>query len=89
MDRRLFLQTTLATGFALGAAGSVGGSDSSGKLILSAPLTHPDWMMRDNVPGVVWGPAGVKHMLDACKSYGWSRIYWRVLDGGRSTRVGW
>jgi len=40
--------------------------------------------MRDNVPGVVWGPAGVKHMLDVCKSCGWSRIYWRVLDGGRA-----
>ena len=53
-------------------------------MLLASPLTHPDWMMRDAVPGVVWGIDGVKHMLDACKSHGWSRIYWRVLDGGRS-----
>jgi hypothetical protein len=30
-----------------------------------------------------WGEAGVRHMLDACKACGWSRIYWRALDGGR------
>jgi uncharacterized lipoprotein YddW (UPF0748 family) len=35
-------------------------------------------------PGMVWGPSGVQHMLDACKACGWSRIYWRVLDGGRA-----
>jgi len=51
------------------------------KLILSAPLTHSDWMLRE---GVAWGPEGVRHMLDACKACGWSRIYWRALDGGRS-----
>jgi hypothetical protein len=50
-------------------------------LVLSAPLTHSDWMLRD---GVVWGPEGVRHMLDACKACGWSRVYWRALDGGRS-----
>ena len=54
------------------------------KLILSAPLTHSDWMLRDDVKGVAWGPEGVKHMLDNCKACGWSRIYWRTLDGGRS-----
>lgn len=31
-----------------------------------------------------WGEPGVRHMLDACKACGWSRIYWRALDGGRS-----
>ena len=53
----------------------------STKLILGAPLTHSDWMLK---PGVEWGPAGVRHMLDACKACGWSRIYWRALDGGRA-----
>jgi hypothetical protein len=51
------------------------------KLILSVPLTHPDWMLH---PGSEWGPAGVHHMLDACKACGWSRVHWRTLDGGRA-----
>jgi hypothetical protein len=51
------------------------------KLEMSAPLTHSDWMLR---PGVQWGPAGVRHMLDACKASGWKHVYWRVLDAGRS-----
>jgi hypothetical protein len=56
-------------------------ASASGKFILSAPLTHSDWMLK---PGVPWGAQGVRQMLDACKDCGWSRIYWRVLDGGRS-----
>ena len=51
------------------------------KIEMSAPLTHSDWMLR---PGVEWGPAGVRHMLDECKRSGWTRVYWRVLDAGRS-----
>jgi hypothetical protein len=51
------------------------------KLILGAPLTHSDWMLKPNIP---WGEAGVCHMLDACKAVGWSKIYWRTFDGGRS-----
>jgi hypothetical protein len=35
-------------------------------------------------PGMAWGIEGVRHMLDVCKSFGLSRVYWRVLDGGRS-----
>ncbi len=50
-------------------------------MLLSSPLTHPDWMMKPDIP---WGAAGVRHMLDACKASGWSRIHWRVLDGGRA-----
>jgi len=46
---------------------------------LSAPLTHADWIMRDGTPA---GPEGVRYMLDTCKATGWTRIYWRVLDGG-------
>src|SRR4030095_420476 len=73
------------------AAGCVAFGDRSGaqasteaapaKFILSAPLTHSDWMLKPNIP---WGPDGVRHMLDACKECGWSQIHWRVLDGGRS-----
>ena len=51
------------------------------KLILSAPLTHPDWTLK---PNIAWGAQGVQHMLDACKACGWSRVFGRVLDGGRS-----
>src|SRR2546423_15719417 len=57
------------------------GAEEDEKLILCAPLTHPDWMLK---PGIDWGPQGVHHMLDACKACGWSRIFWRALDGGRS-----
>lgn len=35
-------------------------------------------------PGIAWGPEGVRHMLNACKACGWSRIYWRAFDGGRA-----
>jgi len=54
------------------------------KLILSAPLTHSDWVLKDNVQGLDDGLAGVRHMLDMCKAGGWSTIYWRCLDAGRS-----
>lgn len=54
---------------------------SAEALILGAPLTHSDWMLK---PGIPWGAAGVRHMLDACKACGWTRIYWRALDGGRA-----
>src|SRR4051812_14521565 len=55
---------------------------SDEKLILSAPLTHSDWTLK---PNIAWGPEGVHHMLDACKACGWSRVHWRILDGGRAT----
>ncbi len=57
---------------------------TSGRLILSAPLTHSDWVLKDNVLGLDDGLPGVRHMLDMCKAAGWSRIYWRCLDAGRS-----
>ncbi len=61
--------------------GVEGNPEQGKRLVLGAPLTHPDWMLRD---GVAWGPEGVHHMLDQCKASGWTRVYWRVLDGGRS-----
>jgi len=64
---------------ALPATGPAQSSDD--KLILGVPLTHSDWMLK---PNVQWGPAGVRHMLDACKACGWYNVYWRALDGGRA-----
>jgi hypothetical protein len=81
MNRRDFLGGTIA-GAAACAFGTAAIAESNTEtIILSAPLTHSDWMLR---PGVEWGDAGERHMLDACKAAGWSRIFWRVFDGGRS-----
>jgi len=80
LTRRHFLGTAAATMLATPVI-LRGGTDDAEKLILSAPLTHSDWMLR---PGSVWGAEGVHKMLDACKACGWSRIYWRTLDGGRA-----
>jgi hypothetical protein len=52
-------------------------------LTLSAPLTHSDWLLKQNAPS--WGEDGVHHMLDACKAAGWSHVYWRVFDAGVAT----
>ncbi|MHA3770415.1 family 10 glycosylhydrolase [Verrucomicrobiota bacterium sgz303538] len=86
MNRRDFLKLSIASGAALplsqrGFAHTEGSPVAFRKLILSAPLTHSDWMLK---AGIAWGPEGVHHMLDMCKECGWSRIYWRVLDGGRA-----
>lgn len=51
-------------------------------IILSAPLTHSDWMVHSNAPA--WGPDGIRHMLEQCKACGWKRVYWRVFDAGRA-----
>lgn len=84
MNRRTFLKSTLLAGgvlpFGFNAMAQTE-EPSARKLILGAPLTHSDWMLK---PGIAWGEAGVRHMLDACKACGWSKIYWRVFDGGRS-----
>jgi hypothetical protein len=79
-DRRMFLQAALAAGVAA-TLHARADEPAGGKLILSAPLTHSDWMLKK---GIAWGEAGVRHMLDQCKACGWSRIYWRTLDGGRA-----
>ncbi len=86
MNRRDFLKSSLAcAGGVLVASNGLAQtapSSSPPKLILSAPLTHSDWMLK---PNMAWGAEGVKHMLDACKACGWSRVHWRVFDAGRST----
>jgi len=75
----------LEAGAASAADGSKSVQEVGNILILSAPLTHSDWMGKaGKVEGVVWGPEGVHHMLDACKASGWSIIHWRCLDGGRA-----
>jgi hypothetical protein len=84
MNRRRFLQSALASGCAFYASARTSAEAppaADDKLILGAPLTHSDWALKPNIP---WGVEGVRHMLDACKACGWSRVYWRALDGGRS-----
>lgn len=91
MNRRTFLRVAGAGCAALAArapgARALAAAAEAGKeairhpLVLSAPLTHSDWMLH---PGVAWGAEGVRHMLDLCKASGLSRIYWRALDGGRA-----
>jgi Glycosyl hydrolase-like 10 len=89
--RRAFLKSLSAMAI---TAGAVWQPRSSGapqrlvstpqKLVLGAPITHCDWMLKDNRPEVVWGKDGVRHMLSVCKAAGISQIYWRVLDAGRA-----
>jgi hypothetical protein len=87
ISRRTILKTSLKASAAaalsvpLSSAFAQSKPSSDEKLILSAPLTHSDWMLK---PGIAWGPQGVRHMLDACKACGWSRVHWRALDGGRA-----
>ncbi|HZV36490.1 MAG TPA: family 10 glycosylhydrolase, partial [Verrucomicrobiae bacterium] len=84
-NRRDFLKSSAVASLGLHTAGRIfaesAESSANEKLILSAPLTHSDWSLKNGIP---WGEPGVRHMLDACKTCGWSRIYWRALDGGRS-----
>lgn len=81
MHRREFLRILTASTLCSPPLCFAQGASPERKFILSAPLTHSDWMLK---PNISWGPEGVRHMLDACKACGWNRIYWRVLDGGRS-----
>jgi len=80
VDRRSFL--ALSAALAVGARRALGDdAPPTERLPLGVPLTHSDWMLH---PNVAWGDEGVRHMLDACKACGWSRVYWRAFDGGRS-----
>lgn len=86
ITRRTFVKSLATTAAAAALAPSAGRSANEvddAKLILSAPLTHSDWMLKAGGPP--WGEEGVKHMLDACKECGWSHVYWRVFDAGVST----
>jgi hypothetical protein len=84
ITRRTSLKTLFAAGCAIVLSRRILAEPTttdSDRPILSAPLTHSDWMLK---PGITFDAAGVRHMLDACKSCGWSEIYWRAFDGGRA-----
>jgi hypothetical protein len=81
VNRREFLKTVACASGGIRLGLSSRAADAPHTFILSAPLTHSDWMLK---PQMAWGPDGVRHMLNACKESGWSRVYWRVLDGGRA-----
>lgn len=81
MNRRTFINSAIAAAVVGPTLLSSKAEPTSDKLILSAPLTHSDWMLHAGIP---WGPEGVHHMLDACKACGWTRVYWRAFDGGRA-----
>ena len=81
ISRREFLGAAVAT-VPLAGLLHAGAAPDDDKLVLGAPLTHSDWMLK---PGMQWGEPGVRHMLDACKAAGWSHVYWRACDAGQAT----
>jgi uncharacterized lipoprotein YddW (UPF0748 family) len=52
-------------------------------MILSSPVTHTDWMSRFS-KDLGDGRRSVRKILDRCKEVGWTRLYWRCLDGGQA-----
>ncbi len=56
-------------------------SKSTSQMILSSPVTHIDWISQHGEK-IGHGPKSVKYILDRCKQVGWTRLYWRCLDGG-------
>src|SRR5437870_2650436 len=90
LNRRQFLKIAGVAATAIASSPTMVAEVSATKksrdqpLILGTPLTHCDWMLKDNRPEVVWGIEGVRHMLTVCKAAGMAQIYWRVLDAGRA-----
>jgi hypothetical protein len=82
MNRRQFLRAAAAASVAPIVLPRARANEADEKLILCAPLTHSDWMLK---PNIAWGEAGVRHMLTACKEAGWSRVLWRCCDAGQAT----
>ena len=58
-------------------------SRAQAKVRLSSPVTHSDWVLANNPPPA-WGEAGVRQILDRAKECGWTRVYWRCFDSGKS-----
>jgi uncharacterized lipoprotein YddW (UPF0748 family) len=56
----------------------------SKNIILSAPVTHSDWMWNYH-ERIGQGKKSVRYILDRCKAVGWTKIYWRCFDGGHAT----
>jgi hypothetical protein len=82
--RRTFVKSLAAVAAAWSpVARGIAAESANGKLTLSAPLTHSDWLLKADGPR--WGLEGVRHMLDACKDCGWTHVYWRVFDAGVAT----
>lgn len=66
----------------MGAVGTA--APEAGKRVrLSSPVTHSDWILAENPPPE-WGPEGVRQILDRARECGWSRVYWRCFDAGKS-----
>lgn len=63
-------------------ASADGGSPAPRKVRLSSPVTHSDWMLGDPAPP--FGAEGVQQILDRAKACGWTRVYWRCFDSGKS-----
>jgi uncharacterized lipoprotein YddW (UPF0748 family) len=56
---------------------------SDRKIVLSSPVTHSDWVWRDEAR-IGHHEASVKYILDRCREFGWRKLYWRCLDGGQA-----
>jgi hypothetical protein len=83
MNRRHFLHAaSVAACASLALRKTFAEESGNEQLFFCAPLTHSDWMLK---PLMHWGEPGVRHMLDACKAAGWSRVLWRVADAGQAT----
>ena len=81
LTRRTFIKTSAATICGVGVSPALFAGiaqPAEQQCVLSAPLTHSDWILKPNIP---WGMDGIKHMLDVCKSFGLSRMYWRAHRG--------
>lgn len=56
-------------------------NNNSPAMMIGVPVTHSDWLGRIRLPS---GPRSVRYMLDECKASGWTRIYWRLFNGGQA-----
>jgi uncharacterized lipoprotein YddW (UPF0748 family) len=78
--------TAVVTSIALVAATTMSATWAQSadlRLRLSSPVTHSDWFLA-NDPAPAWGPEGVRQILDRAKECGWTRVYWRCFDSGKS-----
>lgn len=66
----------------MGAQAS-GTPEGTGRIVLSAPVTHSDWVSRYRAR-IGHGRKSVEYILDRCKAVGLRRIYWRCFDGGKA-----
>src|SRR5580765_7457848 len=90
MSRRQFVRRSVTAGAGMALSSGLmrpaawATSNGPERLKFGTPITHCDWMLKDNRPEVVWGIEGVRHMLSLCKAAGMAQVYWRVLDAGRA-----